>query len=161
MRIAILSDTHSRYATIETALELVGRHKVDLLLHCGDIEDAEAVWLFPPNTHFVFGNCDHERASLRQAVHGIGATLHEPLGRLELGGAKIAWMHGDDHGLMRLVEQSGEYDYLFYGHTHVAAERRTGDTRVINPGALHRVREKTFLVLDVERGATETVVVPT
>jgi uncharacterized protein len=160
MRIAILSDTHSRYATIEAALELVQRHKIDLLLHCGDIEDAEAVWLFPPNTHFVFGNCDLDRASIRQAVHGIGATLYEPLGRLELPGANIAWLHGDDHSLMRDVEQGGEFDYLFYGHTHVAAERRSGDMRVINPGALHRVREKTFLVLDVESGVTETVVVP-
>jgi uncharacterized protein len=160
MRIAILSDTHSRYATIEAALELVAQYKVDLLLHCGDIEDAEAVWLFPPNTHFVFGNCDQERASIRQAVHGIGATLYEPLGRLELDGVRIAWMHGDDAGLMRVAEQGGDYDYLFYGHTHVAAERRTGDTRVINPGALHRVRKKTFLILDVPSGETETVVVP-
>jgi uncharacterized protein len=160
MRIAILSDTHSRYATIEAALELVAQRQVDLLLHCGDIEDAEAVWLFPPNTHFVFGNCDQERASIRQAVHGIGATLYEPLGRLDLDGTRIAWMHGDDAGLMRVAERGGDFDYLFYGHTHVAAERRTGDTRVINPGALHRVREKTFLILNVPSGETETVVVP-
>jgi putative phosphoesterase len=159
MRIAILSDTHSRYATIQAALELVGRHQVDLLLHCGDIEDAEAVWLFPPNTHFVFGNCDHDRASIRQAVHGIGATLYEPLGRLRLGDVDLAWLHGDDHELMHEVEHSGDFDYLFYGHTHVAAERRSERTRVINPGALHRVREKTFLILDVESGLTETVVV--
>jgi uncharacterized protein len=159
MRIAILSDTHSRYATIEAALELVGQRKVDLLLHCGDIEDAEAVWLFPPNTHFVFGNCDHERASIRQAVHGIGATLYEPFGSLQVGDVNIAWLHGDDHELMHDVEHNGDFDYLFYGHTHVAAERRSGRTRVINPGALHRAREKTFLVLDVESGVTETVVV--
>jgi putative phosphoesterase len=159
MRLAILSDTHSRYSTIEAALALVDRHSVDQLIHCGDIEDAEAVWLFPPNTHFVFGNCDVERASIRQAVHGIGATLYEPFGRLDLAGEKIAWLHGDDHGLMRKIEQSSEFDFVFYGHTHVAAERTTGKTRVINPGALHRVREKTFLILDLESGETETVAV--
>ena len=160
MLIAILSDTHSRYATIETTLELVANYRVDLILHCGDIEDSEAVWLFPPNTHFVFGNCDQERAAIRQAVEGIGATLYEPCGRLELDGVHIAWMHGDDHKLMTTVEQSGDFDYLFNGHTHVADERRTDRTRVINPGALHRVRQKTFLVLDVTSGETETVVVP-
>src|SRR6516165_9159511 len=159
MRIAIFSDTHSRYATIEAALKLVDQRQVELLLHCGDIEDGEAVWLFPPNTHFVFGNCDTERTSIRQAVHGIGATVYEPFGRLELAGSKIAWLHGDDHRLMRQVEESGEFDYLFYGHTHVAAERQVNSTRVINPGALHRVRQKTFLVLDLESGASETVVV--
>jgi putative phosphoesterase len=159
MRIAILSDTHSRYATIEAALQLIEGLKVELLIHCGDIDDAEAVWLFPPNTHFVFGNCDTDRASIRQAVHGVGATLYEPFGRLEISGANIAWLHGDDHALMREVENSEQFDYLFYGHTHVAAERRVQKTRVINPGALHRVRQKTFLILDVDSGVTETVVV--
>jgi putative phosphoesterase len=159
MRIAILSDTHSRYPTIEKALELVQDRHVDLILHCGDIEDGEAVWLFPPNTHFVFGNCDLERSAIRMAVHGIGATLYEPCGQLELDGVRIAWLHGDDRPLLSAVEQSGDFDYLFYGHTHVADERRTGRTRVINPGALHRVRQKTFLVLDVASGETETVIV--
>jgi putative phosphoesterase len=159
MRIAILSDTHSRYATIEAALHLVEQQRAELILHCGDIEDAEAVWLFPGNTHFVFGNCDTERASIRQAVHGIGATLYEPFGRLDLPGAKIAWLHGDERRLMQEVEHEGSFDYLFYGHTHVADERRTGPTRVINPGALHRARVKTFLMLDTESGETTTMVV--
>ena len=133
--------------------------EMDLILHCGDIEDAEAVWLFPPNTHFVFGNCDLDRSSIRQAVHGIGATLHEPFGQLQLAGISIAWLHGDDRALMLSVEECGDFAYLFYGHTHVAEERRTGQTRVINPGALHRTRQKTFVVLDVESAELETVVV--
>jgi uncharacterized protein len=159
MRIAILSDTHSRYHTIEAALQLIEPHRVQLILHCGDIEDSEAVWLFPPNTHFVFGNCDTDRTAIRQAVHGIGATLHEPFGRLELAGSHVAWLHGDDRALMHEVEHSGDYDYLFYGHTHVADERQTDNTRVINPGALHRARQKTLIVLDLESGETETVAV--
>jgi len=159
MRIAILSDTHSRYGTIEAALAAVAPHQVELILHCGDIEDAEAVWLFPPNTHFVLGNCDWERAGIRQAGHGVGATLYEPFGQLELEGVKIAWLHGDDKKLMHQVEESSEFDYLFYGHTHVADERRSGKTRVINPGALHRARVKTLVILEVETGKMETVVV--
>src|SRR2546421_2646113 len=93
MKIAIVSDTHSRYQTVETALQLIEARGVELMLHCGDIEDADTVWLFPGNTHFVFGNCDTERASLRQAVYGIGATLHEPFGKLDLDGVKVAFLH--------------------------------------------------------------------
>jgi putative phosphoesterase len=159
MRIAVLSDTHSNYPNIEAALRLVETQSIDLILHCGDIADAEAVWLFPPNTHFVFGNCDLERTAIRQAVHGIGATLYEPCGRMELNGARIAWLHSDDSKLMETLEHSGEFDYLFYGHTHVADERRTNDTRVINPGALHRARQKTFLVLDTATGITESLAI--
>ena len=158
MRIGILSDTHSRYPTVEKALQLLQDRKVNVVLHCGDIEDAETVWLFRGFTaHFVFGNCDTERHSIRQAVHGIGEALHEPFGHLELEGVKIAFLHGDDRRLMADVENSGYFDFLFYGHTHQAAEHRTGPTRVINPGALHRARPKTFVVLDLATGAVESV----
>jgi putative phosphoesterase len=159
MKIGIVSDTHSRYATVETVLKLLEEGAVELILHCGDITDAETVWLFPGSTHFVFGNCDTERASLRQAIYGIGATLYEPYGHLELPGAKVAFIHGDDKRLLQDVEDSGSYDYLFYGHTHHAEEHRTGPTQVINPGALHRARPKSFLILDLDSGERETVTV--
>jgi putative phosphoesterase len=157
MRIAVVSDTHSRYATVEAALKLIADWGVECIIHCGDIEDAETVWLFPGNTHFVFGNCDSERASLRQAVYGIGATLHEPFGSVELAGRNLAFIHSDDRRLFHQLETSGKFDYLFYGHSHVAEEHRTGPTRVINPGALHRARPKTFVILDLESDKLESV----
>ena len=157
MRIGILSDTHSRYATVETALKLLDEYKVELLIHCGDIEDAETVWLFPGNSHFVFGNCDTERSSLRQAMYGTGATLHEPFGSLRLDGVNLAFIHGDDKRLLDKLETCGEFDYVFHGHTHVARDERVGPTRVINPGALHRARPKTFVVLDLSSGETQSV----
>jgi len=154
-----VSDTHSRYATVEAALRLIEERKAECILHCGDIEDADTVWLFPGTTHFVFGNSDVERQSIRQAVYGIGASLHEPFGHVFLDDMSIAFVHGDDKRLFRQLEESDKHDYLFYGHTHVAAEHQTGRTRVINPGALHRASKHTFLILDTDTGATETVVV--
>ncbi len=156
--IAILSDTHSRYATVEKTLALIEEHCVECIIHCGDIEDAETVWLFPANTHFVFGNCDEERMSLRQAIHGIGATLHEPFGSIEIDGKRIAFIHGDDQRMFRELEHSGAYDFLFYGHSHIAKEHETGPTRVINPGALHRARVKTLVILEPRTG--ELVSIP-
>jgi putative phosphoesterase len=158
MQIAILSDTHSRYQTVERVLNQLQARAINQVLHCGDIEDSDTVWLFQGFTaHFVFGNCDYDRASLRQAIYGIGETLHEPFGKLELGGARIAFLHGDDKKLMHEVEHSGQFDYLFYGHTHQAREHRTGPTRVINPGALHRARPKSFIILDPESGVFESL----
>jgi uncharacterized protein len=157
MKIAIISDTHSRYAAVEAAVQQIEASGAELILHCGDIEDAETVWLFPGTTHFVFGNCDGDRAALQQAMYGTGATLHRPFGNLDLAGKKLAWTHGDDSSLLRQLETCGEYDYVFHGHTHVAADRKSGPTRVINPGALHRVKTKTFLLFDVETGETESV----
>src|SRR6476646_3063470 len=160
MKIAIISDTHSRYQTVEKVLDILRERQVTHIIHCGDIEDADTVWLFHGLTvHFVYGNCDTERLALQQAIHGIGETLHRPFGQLEIEGVKIAFLHGDDEHLKREVEQSGRFDFLFYGHTHRAEEHRTGPTRVINPGALHRANPKTFLLLDLPSGETESVIV--
>ena len=160
MQIGILSDTHSRYDTVEKALKLLQDRKINFVLHCGDIEDSETVWLFRGFTaHFVFGNCDTERHGIRQAVHGIGETLHDGYGFVELEGVKIAFTHGDDLRLLRELETSGAFDFLFYGHTHKAEEHRTGPTRVINPGALYRANPKTFVVLDLATRAVESVIV--
>jgi putative phosphoesterase len=158
MKIGIVSDTHGRQRTTEIALKMLQHRGINYVLHCGDIDDAETVWLFHGFTaHFVFGNCDLDRASLRQAIEGIGGTLHEQWGHLELNGVKIAWTHGDDKRQFQDLERSGHFDYLFYGHTHVAAQHRAGPTLVVNPGALHRARLKTFVVLDLEKRELESL----
>src|SRR5208283_4910686 len=106
MKIAVMSDTHSRSATVQAALKLIAPHQVELILHCGDIEEAETVSLFPKNTHFVLGNCDMDRAGIKAAIDTIGATLHEPFGNLELAGKQIAFLHGDDKRLLFDLEQA-------------------------------------------------------
>src|SRR5690242_8466989 len=123
MKIGILSDSHGRNATVKAALAELRDRGIRTVLHCGDIEDPDTIPLFQGfDAHFVFGNCDYERDLLRAAVAASGATLHEGWGNLELDGVKIAFLHGDDKRLMREVEESGYFDYLFYGHTHQAAE---------------------------------------
>jgi uncharacterized protein len=159
MKIAILSDTHSKQSTVRAALAAAKKRRVELILHCGDIADDGTVLLFPAHTIFVWGNCDYGRKDITRAVDEIGAKLHEPFGHVEHGGKVIAFTHGDDRMLMRDLEHSDAFDYLFYGHTHEAEEHRTGKTRVINPGALYRTAVKTFAVLDVTTGMVETVVV--
>jgi putative phosphoesterase len=183
MRIGIISDTHDRTADVHAALDLLAERSVQLILHCGDIESIATVRLFAGvglPTHFVFGNWDGDWISgvrcgwaapapggrkrddtrLRTAIAEIGGVLHEPWGELELAGQQVAWVHGNDRALLRDLEQCGCYDYLFYGHTHVAEQRRTGRTMVVNPGALFRVRRRQCAVLDVETGRLETVIVP-
>ena len=158
MKIAILSDTHGQYQTVETVLEQLQTRNINTVIHCGDIDDSETVWLFRGFTaHFAFGNCDVDKVSLRQAIHGIGETLYEPFGHLELGGVKLGFVHGDDAGLLRDLERSEHFDFVFYGHTHVAREHRTGATRVINPGALHRARPKSYIILDLTTQEVESV----
>src|SRR4051812_38596458 len=157
MKIAILSDTHSKHSTVRAALAEIERRGAALIVHCGDIADDDTVRLFPAHTHLVFGNCDLFRADIERAVKDIGATLHEPFGYLELEGRKLAFVHGDDRRQLQELENSDAFDFVFYGHTHEAKEHRVGRTRVINPGALYRAVTRTFVMLDVGTGGIESV----
>jgi hypothetical protein len=158
MRIAIVSDTHSRHRTVEKVAAFLAKNDIDLVLHCGDIEDAETVRLFGgASTQFVLGNCDADTPELRRAIDESGGTLHEPFGNLEIDGCKLAWTHGDNHRLMKDVIESEYFDFVFYGHTHHAEQHRVGRTLVVNPGALHRAKIKTFMVLDLSTRELESV----
>ena len=159
MRIAVISDTHGRTASVQTALRIMAERNVERIIHCGDICDGAIVRLFPAHTHFVFGNCDHDRGGIERAVADIGATLHGAWGQLQLDGQSLAFAHGDDYSLLEHLENADAFDFLFHGHTHVAKEHRTGKTRVINPGALQRVAVRTFLLLDLPSGEVESVTV--
>src|SRR5262245_30654854 len=160
MIVGVLSDTHGRIGAIHTVLAHFREHDAELLIHCGDIDDPDAAAAFIGwNTHFVFGNCDWDREGIRAAIARIRGTLHEPYGHLELDGANIAWIHGDKLREFRNLECADHHDFLFYGHTHVAEQHRTGRTLVVNPGALHRARTKTCLILDTVTKEIETIMV--
>ena len=181
MRVGVVSDTHDRTATVQAAVAMLRERGVGLVLHCGDIESVVTACLFAAiPTHFVLGNWDgdwisgvncgqaprapdgrkRDASRLRRAIEAMGGELHEPWGDLHVQGRPIAWVHGQDRALLRELEQSGCYDYLFYGHTHRAEQHRTGRTLVVNPGAMFKTYPLRFAVLDMESGEVDSVVVP-
>ena len=158
MKLGVISDTHDRIERVHQALDEFRRRDVELIIHCGDIESTDTVRAFARwPVHFVFGNCDWRPDLLRLAIAEIGGHLHEPFGELTLDEKKVAWVHSHVFALKQELEMSGQYDYLFYGHTHAAEQHYTGRTLVVNPGALHRVRVKSCLVVDLISGELETV----
>jgi uncharacterized protein len=159
MRMAVISDTHSRTASVQAALAIIAERGVELIVHCGDISDAATARLFPAHTHFVYGNTDYDRAGIAKAIADVGATMHGAWGQLELAGVSLAFTHGDDPRLLEELEYADTFDFLFHGHTHIAREHHTGKTRVVNPGALQRVVKRTFLLVDLPAGDLETVTV--
>jgi putative phosphoesterase len=161
MRIGVVSDTHDRAEVIADAIRLLVEQRVELILHCGDIETPETARLFKAvPTHFVFGNWDKDRAKLAAAIKEVGGTHHESFGAIELAGKRVAWVHSHERHQLRQLEHSDFFDYLFYGHTHVREQHRTGKTLVANPGALFRANPKTCIVLDVVSGEIKPIIVP-
>jgi putative phosphoesterase len=161
MKIGVVSDTHDRLEITAAAIRLLCGRGAELILHCGDINSVAAVRLFRlVPTQFVFGNWDYPRFLLTAEMRDIGAVWHDGPGRIELAGKQICWLHGHVRGERPKLEQSGELDFLFYGHSHRAEAHQTGKTLVLNPGALHRARPKTVALVDVATGEWELLEVP-
>jgi putative phosphoesterase len=161
MRIGVVSDTHDRVETVAEAVRLLTDQRVELILHCGDIETPDTIEAFRGvPTHFVFGNWDKDRPRLTAAIKSIRGTAHDSFGALELAGKRVAWVHSHERHQLYQLEHCEYFDYVFYGHTHVREQHRTGRTLVANPGALFRANPKTCIILDVISGELKPVILP-
>ena len=151
MRIGILSDTHDRVEAMAAAMEILRRQGAEFFIHCGDVGSESVLdHLAGVPSAFVFGNTDWDRAPLARYAEKIGVACHGALADLELGGKKVAVTHGDDFKLKQRILAEQRHDYLLQGHTHVREDKRIGKVRLINPGALHRAKEKTVALLDTD-----------
>lgn len=155
MRIGILSDTHDHRKRTIRAIERLKAEGAEALFHCGDLTGPEIVTECAGlPSYFVFGNNDFETEILRIAMDAIGGICLDRAGVVELAGKRIAITHGDRLGEVRRLA-ADRPDYLLYGHSHVADDRRDGPTRWINPGALHRAKRHTAALLDLDTDALQ------
>lgn len=158
MRLGIISDTHGHVELTRPAVRMFEILEVDAILHCGDIGSIEVVELFIAwPTHFVFGNCDYDTAELAAAIRKAGQTCHGLFGDLEFGGVRVALLHSHERRQFRQTIDSGDYKLVCYGHTHVAAIDRRGETLVVNPGAIYRAEPHSIAV--VELPAVEATII--
>ena len=86
MLIGILSDTHDQAERTKVAVATLASAGAEALFHCGDITTADVVYecgILP--AYFVFGNCDFDLDSLRQAIRQIGGHCWERGGLIDAG----------------------------------------------------------------------------
>ncbi len=158
MRLGIISDTHGHVELTRPAVRMLESLKVDAVLHCGDIGSLAVVELFTAwPTHFVFGNCDDPTEEFAAAIRRAGQTCHGLFGDLEFDGVRVALLHSHDRRRFREAIDGGDYRLVCYGHTHVAAIDRRGETLVVNPGAIYRAEPHSVAV--VELPAVEATIV--
>lgn len=155
MRIGILSDTHDRLPAMKAAIELLRRHGAEFYIHCGDV-GGEGILdqLAGLPAAFVWGNNDYDRMDLQRYAERLEIACYGNFADLELGGKRFAVLHGDDFRLRQRILTEQRHDYLLQGHTHVRQDERVGTIRCINPGALHRTKQKSVALLDT---ATDTL----
>jgi putative phosphoesterase len=152
--VGILSDTHDRVEATHVAVALLRGGGAEFFIHCGDVGSElvlDALAGLP--SAFVFGNCDWDRRGIERYAAQIHVSCLGQSGELDLGGKIFFVTHGDDARALKQGLDSQRFDYVLHGHTHVRRDERIGKTRVINPGALHRAKEKTVAIVDTARDA--------
>jgi uncharacterized protein len=148
--LGVMSDSHGRIERVRQALAVLDAERVDAVIHCGDVGGLEVLEeLAGRRCWFVWGNSDYPQPAWRAEVQALGLPWPEGPVEIGLNGQRLAVYHGHERGFQQAIS-AGEFDYVLHGHTHRAADIRGRETRVINPGALHRVAVPTVAVLDVE-----------
>ena len=165
MKVGLLSDTHNHVPAARRALDLLVARGAGHLVHCGDagedvVDLVSAVCLeHGLRAHVAIGNCDRAQpgdAPFLASPAGIerGETL-----AFTLAGKRCASVHGDRTERLAWAVSAGGFDYVFTGHTHAPADRRSGATRLLNPGSAARPRRgpPTVALLDLETDQAEWI----
>lgn len=175
MKIAILSDSHDNIVNLAKALKFINKEKTKIIIHCGDLcAPSILTEVLAPNfkgqIHLVHGNVgdpellekvakQYKNASPR-TQRGAWVKVHGYTGKVILDNKKIAFTHFINNA--RKLAQSGQFDIVFYGHSHkpweekLTTNNRQHTTRLVNPGTVGGMFYKaTFAIYDTQTNKLE------
>jgi len=141
MQVGIVSDTHDNYSAAEEIAGVFAERGIETVLHCGDFIAPPLLSAFDGHGfdfHGVLGNNDGELDGLESTIDGMSeaSELHGRYATFDFDGTRVTMLHGDQgFEEVNARARSGGYDYVLYGHFHVAEQREEDGTTVINPGA--------------------------
>lgn len=140
MLIAIISDTHDNIPNLTKVLNWCREHRVEKLIHCGDLAEIETLDFLKENfagdIFWTHGNMDRGHAADYPFADGKykGVNIFSKHGEVEIMGKKIAFVHFPEYA--RRLAEEGRFDYVFYGHTHKPwTEKIQGENKNGNPPA--------------------------
>lgn len=161
MVIGIMSDTHDRIDAIEAAINFFNQHNVTDILHAGDLVSPLVVPKFSKlkaRLHYVWGNNEGDREFIKARFDELGIKPLGDFASLELGGRKIALLHGTHEHIVDSLVKCGFYDIVIRGHNH-RAEIVSGPTLLVNPGEVcgYLSGSQTVALLDLEKLKAEII----
>lgn len=127
----VVSDSHSHTKYLKKLEPLFAEN--DYIVHLGDGANdmIEYYRAYPEKVYVCNGNCD---------FYGSRIAMDE--WEVEIEGHKVFMCHGHKYGVKSGLDrlayeaESRGAEIALYGHTHVAAEDKTGNVTLINPGAV-------------------------
>jgi hypothetical protein len=163
MLVGVMSDTHDNIVQTKKAVSTFNSRGVEHVLHAGDfispfmidsLQELEA-----PLTG-VFGNNDGDRVLIERKSGMLPSMkITGTFARIDVGGMRIALLHGNDRELLETLTACGSLDLLVYGHTHRPEIRRAGSLLRVNPGEVygHLTGRSTVALIDTVQRSGEIV----
>lgn len=163
MKIAILSDIHENFHNLILALEEIGKKEVEQIICLGDLMNSGIAKLLATQTIPVFmiwGNNDGEKVEITLASKRANSVLtvsKNVYDFLVIDNKKIFLSHYED--LAMPMAKSGEYDAVFYGHTHLVEKEKINNCWMVNPGEISagKTKKATFAIYDTTINEVEII----
>jgi hypothetical protein len=163
MLIGVISDTHDNLPLVEKAVKYLNNQKVGLVLHGGDYVAGFVIPKFKLlNCKLigVFGNNDGDHELLKKRFsETTNCTIHDRFATVELEGYRIALLHGDESELLNAIVNSGYFNAVIHGHSHIKSIENRGKTLAINPGELcgYLTGKSTLALLDTAKNEAKII----
>ncbi|MBD3178516.1 MAG: YfcE family phosphodiesterase [Candidatus Latescibacteria bacterium] len=153
MKLAVISDTHDNIKNLVKALKGIKSAGCGTVIHCGDLASPFMIHElseFKGEVHTVFGNVEGDQFTIKEFADMYdNITLHGEAGFLKIDGGEIAFTHLPLFA--KGLASTGNYKYVFYGHTHRHDRQKVNGCWLVNPGDLIGLHEKPgWLEVDTE-----------
>ena len=136
MLVGVVSDTHNNLKNINLIISLFNERRVDLVIHTGDITNANSLKKFSElncNLVGVFGNNDRNEPGLEEAAEESGFEFHPPPLKISKLNRNIAIFH-EPELINKYLLDNKDIDIVLHGHTHRYREETLDRTILFNPG---------------------------
>ena len=136
MKIGVVSDTHNNLKNIEIIINLFNDIKVPIVIHTGDISNANTLEKFSKlNSKLigVYGNNDRNESGLEEVVERNNFQFQEPPRRLSLLDREIVIFHEPDN-IDQFLSENKLINVVLYGHTHRYENNTKNGVLYFNPG---------------------------
>lgn len=166
MIVGAISDTHDNLIQVEKAVKYLNDQRVNLVLHAGDYV---AGFVIPKLKQLncrligVFGNNDGDHELLKKRCsETTNCTIHDRFAMVDMEGYKIALLHGDETELLTAIIDSGYFNAVIHGHSHIKGIQTRGKTIVINPGEVcgYLTGKSTIALLNTASNEAKIVELP-
>jgi uncharacterized protein len=164
MKVAIYSDIHENFFNLNEAFKVMHSGGVERAICLGDLMNTgialEIIKSKIP-TNMVWGNNDGEKVMITKRAGESGGLLNvcdNMQDELEIDGRKIYISHLPTG--CEAIAKSGEFDAVFYGHTHQAyMQKFPNGTVLLNPGEIgaFRTGKSSFALWDTKENESEII----